>query len=86
MLMLTVPKKQQPKLSAKIKDANNWSGLQLKSHQHIHNAVIAKAEASAKLTSTISTAATTLPLGASTSKVINSNVKAETQPKGKFLF
>ena len=65
------------------------AGVQLKSYQHIHNAAIAEAKASAKLTSTVfttATTATTLPPAASTSKVINSDVQAETQPKGKFLF
>ena len=47
--MLMIPKKWQPKSLVKIKDVNNQSELQVKSHQHIHNAAIAKAEASAEL-------------------------------------
>jgi hypothetical protein len=33
--MSTVSEKQQPKASAKLKDANNQSELQLKSYQHV---------------------------------------------------
>jgi len=70
--MSMVPEKQQPKASAKIKDVNNQSKLQVKSHQHIRNTAIAEAEASAKpkaqmSISTTATAATALPLAASTS-------------------
>jgi len=69
-LMLMVPKERQPKASAKIKDVNNQSELQVKSHQHIHNAAITEAETSAKLKAQMSismtaTAATALPLTAS---------------------
>ena len=69
VLMSTIPEKRQPKASAKLKDANNWSELQVKSHQHVCNTAIAEAEAAAKLkaqTST-STTATAITLGASTS-------------------
>ena len=101
--MSTIPEKRQPKASAKLKDANNRSELQVKSHQHVCNTTIAKAEAAAKLkaqTST-STTATAVTPGASTStpasfpsttkrkqpppEVLDSDDKADTQPKGEFL-
>ena len=98
--MLTVPEKRQPKASAKIKDVNNRSELQVKSHQHVRNAAIAEAEASAKLKaqtsiSTTATAATLVttssPLSTTTKRkqppteVVDSNDEADTQPKGKFF-
>lgn len=99
--MSTFPEKRQPKASAKIKDANNRSELQVKSHQHVRNAAIAEAEAAAKLKAQTSTSTAVTP-GASTStasssfpsttkrkqppnEVLDSNDEADTQPKGEFL-
>jgi hypothetical protein len=55
----SVPEKRQPKASAKLKDANNRSELQVKSHQHVRNAAIAEAKAAAKLKAQTSTSSTT---------------------------
>jgi hypothetical protein len=92
--MSIVPEKRQPKASAKLKDANNRRELQVKSHQHVRNAAIAEAEASAKLkaqtsiSTTVATAQFPTSSFPSTTKrkqpppeVLDSNDEADTQSR-----